>query len=94
MNRYQIRNEFFGSLAYDFKQKDFIAFDKNSTKLLRTLNTNNLYKIKTLCNNEFINRLLKRQFLLEDKPNYEFLDNHILSNVIFSSNDIFCACIK
>ncbi len=84
MNRYQIRNEFFGSIAYDYENKDFIAFDSNTTNVLKTLYQTEEIKPYSENSNkrEFITKLYQHNFINKNKLNYEFLNNRTLPYVL------------
>jgi radical SAM protein with 4Fe4S-binding SPASM domain len=84
--RFEIRLEFFGSLAWDFKTGEWVAFDSESTQMLMGISKNNklLDKLKKEKKN-FISLLEKKELLIHNTPNYYFLKDRSKDSKILSA---------
>jgi len=84
---FEIRNEFFGALVWDFKNKDFLAFDNDSLKIFKLLNENkSLSEISSLFPNynisDFISNLEKVGLIKNNTLDANFVNNEVLPGLL------------
>lgn len=74
MLRFEARDEFFGSVFYDFKKRNFISFDMEATKMLKSpINT---------WDEDFLSQCKEFGLLTDEAKNYYFLGNKPMEGVL------------
>jgi len=79
--RYEFRDEFFGSIAWDFFRKKYLLFDKESTDILKEIQNTKYEKLKEKYSDyiSFFKTIEKNDMIKVDKPNYYFIKNKVLN---------------